>query len=77
MLAYIYRLIRDFEQEHGITPNLLYLNGFHSEHLKIAFCDNYSIENITDVLQMELIIDQSVMHPRVAWAQSALRKKAS
>ncbi len=77
MLAYIYRLIRDFEQEHGIHPNLLYLNKLHAEHLKTAFTDQYSLQNITEMLQMEMIIDQGVVHPNVVWAQSAQRKKAS
>jgi hypothetical protein len=77
MLAYIYRLIRDFEQEHGIQPNLLYLNRFHTEHLKTAFAEQYSLQQITEMLQMELVVDQGIVHPHVVWAQSAQRKKAS
>jgi len=73
MLGYIYRLIHGFEQEHGIQPNLLYLNHLHSEHLKAAFDENYSLGQIMTMLQMEMVIDTEVMHPRVAWAQSAQR----
>lgn len=29
MLSYIYRQIREFENQHGILPNLLYINEEH------------------------------------------------
>ena len=73
MLGYIYQLVRGFEQEHGVQPNLLYLNRFHSEHLKSAFDEQFSIGQIMDMLQMEMIIDDEIMHPRVAWSHVANR----
>jgi hypothetical protein len=73
MLSYIYRLIRDFEQEHGIHPNLLYLNQFHASHLKQGLDERFSFQAICDLLRLELIIDQDIMHPHVAWTQSAQR----
>jgi len=77
MLAYIYRLILDFEQEHQIHPNLLYLNKFHYEHLKDAFSDGYSLKNIMNILQVELIVDLTAVHPHVSWSHTAQRKIAS
>jgi len=73
MLGYIYQLVRNFEQEHGVQPNLLYLNRFHSEHLKSAFDEGFSLGQIMDMLQMEMIIDDEIMHPRVAWSHVANR----
>ena len=73
MLGYIYRLIRGFEQEHGVQPNLLYLNRIHSEHLKTAFDEKLSLGQIMDLLEMEMVIDAEIMHPHVAWTQSAQR----
>jgi len=73
MLGYVYRLIRSFEQEHGVQPNLLYLNRIHSEHLKLAFDEQFSLGQIMDMLQMDMIIDPEVMHPRVAWSHIAQR----
>ena len=55
MLGYIYQLVRGFEQEHGVQPNLLYLSRFHSEHLKSAFDERFSLGQIMDMLQMEMI----------------------
>ena len=77
MLSHIFRLIKNFEQEHGIHPNLLHLNRNHVDHLKAAFEDTYSLEKIMNVLDMELIIEQDIMHPHVAWTTVAQLKIAS
>ena len=71
MLGFIYSLVREFEVEHGIRPNLLYLNRFHAEHLKAAFDQDYSLPQIMSVLEMELMIENDMMHPHVAWTQVA------
>ena len=73
MLGYIYRLINGFEQEHGIQPNLLYLNRMHSDHLQSSFDESYSLGQIMAMLQMEMVIDPEIMHPRVAWSSAAQR----
>jgi hypothetical protein len=71
MLAFVYRLIRQFELEHGIRPNLLYLNHFHAENLKASFDHAYCLSQVVDILGMELIIENDLMHPHVAWTQVA------
>lgn len=73
MLSFILRLVREFELEHGIHPNLLYLNRFHLAHLKSAFDRNYSLMKILELLEMELIIENDLSHPHVAWTQVAQR----
>lgn len=73
MLSFINRLVRDFELEHGVRPNLLYLNRFHVEHLKTAFDSDYTMSQILDVLGMELIIENSITQPHVVWTQTTRR----
>lgn len=73
MLGFIVRLVNSFEKEHGFRPNLLYLNRTHSEHLKNAFDETFSFSQITQMLQMEIIIEPEAMHPRVSWTQVAQR----
>ena len=73
MLSYIYRQIRDFESEHGVLPNLLYINEEHAKHLKESVADDYSLQDIAELLQLEVIINKEVLHPHVAWTQSAMR----
>jgi hypothetical protein len=74
MLSYIYRLIRDFEQEHGIHPNILYLNDVHARHLKDGFAEEYSYQTIRDLLQMEFVVNKETLHPHVAWTATVIRK---
>jgi hypothetical protein len=69
MLSFIYKLVSDFEQRHGIRPNLLYLSEVHAIHLKDGFSDEYDLKQITDMLGMEIIIDRGVIHPHVAWTR--------
>ena len=52
MLAYVYRLVSAFELEHGIHPNLLYLNKVYSEHLKTAFSGEYLLAYIMQLLNI-------------------------
>ena len=73
MLGHIYRLVQGFEQEHGVHPNVLYLNPLHSEHLKSAFDEKYTLGQIMSMLHMVMIIDHSIVHPHVAWTHTAQR----
>ena len=73
MLSYIYRQIRDFETQHGVLPNLLYINEEHAEHLKESVAEGYSLRDIAELLQLEVVINQEVLHPHVAWTQSVIR----
>ena len=75
MLGFIYRLVSEFEHEHGIRPNLLYLNRFHLAKLTAAFDHDFSMAQIMELLKMELIIENEMMHPRVVWSQVAEGKK--
>ena len=73
MLSFINRLVGEFELQHGIHPNLLYLNRFHAEHLKASFDEDYTMQQIINVLGMELIIEDEITQPHVAWTQIARR----
>jgi len=68
MLDYIYRLTRNFEKAHSFKPNLLHLNQQHCEHLKLSFSTDLSLQQIINILGMEVIIDQDVIHPKVSWS---------
>ena len=74
MLSFIYRLIRDFEQEHGIEPNVLYINEVHAHYLRNGFDEHFSYQTIRDILRMELVISREVVHPNVAWSASVARQ---
>lgn len=73
MLGHIYRLVSDFEKEHGIQPNLLYLNRVHSEQLKFSFDQYYTMSQIMEMLNMEMILAPDIVHPHVSWSQVSAR----
>ncbi len=73
MLAFVYRLVAEFKHEHGMHPNLLYLNPEHARHLQAALDAGFSYQSMVKLLRMELVINTDTIHPRVAWAQSAAR----
>ncbi len=77
MLSYIYQMIQGYEQEHGFLPNLLYLNDFHCEYLKSGFADHYTLQDIQDMLNVEMIINQEIVHPHVAWSHNYHKRIAS
>ena len=69
MLSHLYRTASDFEQRHGVTPNLLYLNYSHFEQLQRALAGLRDRAALLQRLDMALVLQQDVAHPRVAWSQ--------
>ncbi len=76
MLSFIYRLIRNFEKEHGFTPNLLYLNQFHLEMLRTQLDRKVDGSDLAQLLDMEIIISQDSVHPHVEWHTSLDNRQA-
>ena len=68
MLSYIYSVAKEFEQEHGFSPNLLYMNYAQLECLKLQLEDPNDFNAILVFLGMELILEQETINPSVAWA---------
>lgn len=73
MLSYIMRLVDEFQQTHSCRPNLLYLNDDQVRHLRSEFSAELGLHYLCKMLEMELVIDREVIHPHVAWVQSASR----
>jgi len=71
MLDYLYRLVTGFEREHGMRPNILYINPEHCEHLKSSFDERFSLGDIMRMLKMEVIVDAASVHPHVCWTHAA------
>jgi len=68
MLSHLYRIAAQFEQHHGVAPNLLYLNYAHFEQLKQALGGLRDNAALLRGLDMALVLQQDVAHPRVAWS---------
>lgn len=77
MLSYIFRLVEDFEQEHHMRPNVLYLNDEHFNRMRAEFADPNDIEEIVNRLEMEIMLDRAAVHPHVALIASSHRQAAA
>jgi hypothetical protein len=76
MLSFIYRLARDFEKEHGIHPNLLYLNPVHLQFLREQLGNESQLDNIVMLLGMEIMVTTEVIHPHVVWTHLPSQRQA-
>ncbi|WP_455203558.1 hypothetical protein [Kaarinaea lacus] len=70
MLSTIYSVAKEFEKEHGFSPNCLYMNYGHLEALKQQLEDPYEFNSLLVFLGMELILTQNINHPSVGWAHA-------
>lgn len=70
MLSYVYQVTSQFEMEHGFSPNLIYMNYTHLECLKQEMEDPLDLDSMVQLLGMEIIVHQDVVHPTVSWADS-------
>lgn len=69
MLSRIYSVAKDFESEHGFSPNVLFMNYTHLECLKLQLEDPNDFNSILVFLGMELILEQAAIDPSVSWAR--------
>ena len=65
MLSFIYRLVHEFEREHGRTPNLLFISPFHLNYLRNQISRRYDIDDLRNLLGMEIIVADDIVHPHV------------
>jgi hypothetical protein len=76
MLSFIYRLVRDFEKEHGLHPNLLYLNPVHLHTLQQQLDSHAQFDELVKMLGMEIVVTQEAVHPHVAWTHMPWQREA-
>jgi len=67
MLSFIYRLMKEYENKHGIRPNLIYINGEHFNTLRNQL-NACRIEALPKLLGMDVVLSNDAPHPHVARA---------
>jgi hypothetical protein len=77
VLSYLYRIAREFERCHGVTPNLLYLSYGHFEKLSQALSGLRQTGTLIGALDMQIILQRDVAHPRVGWSPARAREGAA
>ena len=71
MLSFLVRLIRLYQDEHGFTPNVLYINDLHYQKLRESLAEIEDDRDIARLLRLEIIIRPEAVHPHVAWQNPA------
>ncbi len=74
MLGLIYELVRGFEREHGMPPNILYLNDEHFQRLRRECGDPDEMVAMLSRLKLDVVLCPEVMHPQVAYRDSLSRQ---
>ncbi|MDH5189618.1 MAG: hypothetical protein OEW89_00025 [Gammaproteobacteria bacterium] len=67
MLSFIYRLMKEYENKHGIRPNLIYINSEHFNTLRRQL-ESCRIEALPKLLGMDVVLSNDASHPHVARA---------
>jgi hypothetical protein len=67
MLSFLYRLVEHYHREHGLHPNLLYLNPWHYRKLLECLPEMHDQEEVSRFLMMQIVINPEAVHPYVAW----------
>ena len=67
MLSFIYRIAKEFEQEHGYRPNVLYLNHRHFSQLKRELAEIQNLGTMSRLLGMEIVLESDLTHPHTYW----------
>ncbi len=70
MLSFLYRLVERYHREHGLHPNLLYLNPWHYRKLLECLPEMENQEEVSRFLAMQIVISPEAVHPYVAWLPS-------
>jgi len=65
MLSYIIRIAEEYRSQHGVNPNLIYLNNIHLNILKLELGNPEDIHLVMSDLGIEINLDQSKTHPSV------------
>ncbi len=68
MLSFIYQIARRFERKHGFPPNLIHLNHKQFEHLCVELAEIRGLDNLSQVLGMEIVLESELTHPSVSWS---------
>lgn len=71
MLSFIYKLVREFETDHGYRPNLLQISPHHFTNLRLNLPEFNRREEITRFLGMRIIFSREAIHPQVVWSPIA------
>ena len=66
MLSHIVNLIRSYETQHGVKPNLVYMNETHYLYLREELPGVRDHDEVTNILGADIALNETTICPQVA-----------
>lgn len=66
MLSHIVNLVSDYEQDHGMKPNLVYMNETHYGYLREEMPGVWDHDDVVSLLGIDIALSDMAIRPHVA-----------
>jgi len=66
MLSYIVSLVSTYEQNHGIRPNLVFMNETHYGFLREELPGVRDHDDVTNIIGVDIALSDEALRPHVA-----------
>jgi hypothetical protein len=66
MLSFIVSLVNNYETNHGVRPNLVYMNETHYSYLREELPGVRDHEDVTAILGVDIALNDETLRPHVA-----------
>jgi hypothetical protein len=66
MLDYLYHSAINYQKQHGIMPNLIYLNGQHLQSVQIQLQKHHELANLLNTFKIKIVLSPTLSHPSFA-----------
>ena len=71
MLSHIVSLVKSYEHEYGLRPNVVYMNETHYGYLREELPGVRDHHDVVAILGVDIALDDESMHPQVATVRFA------
>jgi len=71
MFSHIVNLVKDYEQGHGMRPNVVYMNEVHYGYLREEMPGVRDHNEVVRILGVDIALADDVLHPQVATVRFA------
>ena len=66
MLSHIVSLVSNYEQDHGMRPNLVYMNETHYGYLREEMPGVWDHDDVVSLLGIDIALSDIAIRPHVA-----------
>lgn len=71
MFSHIVSLVQDYEQGHGMRPNVVYMNETHYSYLREEMPGVRDHNEVVRILGVDIALADDILHPQVATVRFA------